>query len=135
MPQTQRIYSPAEAAAVSGIGVKTVHNAIDKHIVDAVISLDASRPGPGRRGLTDEHLLRLKLWYGIGSTLASERRQRLFEAIKAAPEADTVRADDLLIIDVAEARRQLRARIDDLEEAEAVIARVPGVMGGEPVFR
>ena len=130
-----RIFTPAEAAAVSDVGIKAVHNAIDKRIVDTV-----ARPGSraGRivhRALTGEGLLQLKLWYGVGSTLAAERRQRLFEAIKAAPSAKTVKADDLLIIDVAEARKQLRTCILDLDEAEAMIGRVSGVMGGEPVFK
>lgn len=126
-----RVYTPAEAAALSGIGIKAVHNAIDKRIVDTV-----TRPGsPKRRALTKENLLRLKLWYGIGSTLAAARRQRLFEEIKAAPKAKTVKADDLLIIDVEEARKQLKTRMSDLDEAEAAIGRVKGVIGGEPVFR
>lgn len=126
-----RVYTPAEAAALSGIGVKAVHNAIDRRIVDTVAG---ARPAT-RRGLTPEGLLRLKLWYGIGATLAAEHRQRLFDEIRAAPQAKTVKADDLLIVDVAEARKQLRARMSDLAEAEAAISKVKGVMGGEPVFR
>jgi uncharacterized protein (DUF433 family) len=126
-----RVYTPAEAAALSGIGIKAVHNAIDKRIVDTVTGARSR----GRRALTQEGLLRLKLWYGIGSTLAAERRQRLFEEIKAAPNARTIKADDLLIIDVAEARKQLKARMSDLDEAEAAIGTVKGVMGGEPVFK
>lgn len=130
-----RIYTPAEAAAISGIGIKAVHNAIDKHIVDTVPAPHSSRGAPKRRALTKDDLLRLKLWYGIGSTLAAEHRRRLFEEIKASPAARTVKADDLLIVDVGEARRQLKARLDDLDEAEAMVERVKGVMGGEPVFK
>jgi uncharacterized protein (DUF433 family) len=130
-----RIYTPAEAAAVSEIGVKAVHNAIDKKIVETV-ARPVSRGAPiPRRALTGDGLLRLKLWYGVGATLAAERRQRLFDAIKAKPSAKTIKADDLLIIDVAEARRQVTARIRDLDEAEAVIHRVKGLMDGEPVFK
>ncbi len=134
MSAAARVYTPAEAAVVSQIGIKAVHNAIDKRIVDTV-SGGAPAKTVRRRALTGEGLLRLKLWYGVGSTLAADRRQRLFEAIKAEPAAKTVRADDLLIIDVAEARKQLNARIRDLDEAEATIGRVKGVMGGEPVFK
>ncbi|MBZ9743562.1 MULTISPECIES: DUF433 domain-containing protein [unclassified Mesorhizobium] len=130
-----RVYTPAEAAAVSGIGIKAVHNAIDKHIVDAVPSAVQRAGGIVRRALTGEDLLRLKLWYGVGATLTADRRRRLFEEIKAAPTAMTVRADDLLIVDIAEARKQLKARIVDLDEAEAAIGRVKGVVGGEPVFK
>lgn len=122
-------YTPAEAAAVSEIGVKSVHNAIDKNII------------PGRftenrvRSINDDDLLRLKLWYGVGSILSAERRKRLFDAIAENPDADTVRADDYLIIDVAKAREQLSARADALREAERLISSTRGVVGGEPVFK
>ncbi|MGH6860419.1 MAG: DUF433 domain-containing protein [Phyllobacterium sp.] len=126
---TEAAARPAEAAAVSEIGVKSVHNAIDKRIIESRV---ANRQG---RALTDDDLLRLKLWYGVGSILTAERRKRLFEAIKSNPSAATVRADDYLIVDVARAREQLAARADALREAETVIESVKGVLGGEPVFK
>lgn len=133
MAMSARIYTPAEAAAVSGVGVKAVHNAIDKRIVET--RPDPRSRGATRRALTRDDLLRLKLWYGVGSILAADRRQRLFDEIKAAPDAATVRADDLLIVDVAEARRQLDAKIRALDEAEAAIHQQKDILGGEPVFR
>jgi hypothetical protein len=48
--------------------------------------------------------------------------------------AKTVKADDLLIVDVAEARKQLKALILDLDE-QRPNGRVKGVIGGEPVFK
>ncbi|MBY5834502.1 DUF433 domain-containing protein [Rhizobium ruizarguesonis] len=121
-------YTPAEAAAVSEIAIKSVHNAIDKRIV-------ANRPSSTEgRALTEEDLLRLKLWYGVGSILSAERRKRLFDTIDENPGADTVRADDYLIIDVARAREQLATRAEALREAEKLIQSVKGVVGGEPVF-
>lgn len=129
MGAAHREYTPAEAAAVSGIAVKTVHNAIDKRI----ISTASSRTGG--RALTDDDLLHLKLWYGVGSILSAERRKRLFDAIANDPDAETVRADDYLIVDVARAREQLAARADALREAEALIHSVNGIAGGEAVFK
>jgi uncharacterized protein (DUF433 family) len=131
MPADLRLYTPAEAAAVNDMGVKVVHNAIDKKIVEP-----APRSAKGsERMLTADDLLRLKLWHGVGSVLSAERRKRLFEAIAAKPAARTVKADDLLIIDVAAARRQVAAGVKDLQEAEAAIHRVKAVMGGDPVFK
>lgn len=127
MVQMSRAYTPAEAAAVSEIAVKSVHNAIDKRIIARRLSEDG-------RALSDDDLLRLKLWYGVGSILSAERRQRLFDTIDQNPDADTVRADDYLIVDVARAREQLAARAEALHEAERVIGSVKGVLGGEPVF-
>lgn len=133
MALVHREYTAAEAAAVSGVTVKSVHNAIDKKIVAA--RPQSSVGGSVRRLLTGDDLLRLKLWYGVGSTLSSERRHRLFEAIKATPQARTVKADELLIVDVAQARKQINAKVEALEEAEAAIHRKKDVMGGEPVFK
>ena len=124
-----REYTPTEAAAVSEIGVKSVHNAIDKRII--------GRPSTSHRSraITDDDLLRLKLWFGVGSILSAERRKRLFAAIDENPEADTVRADDYLIVDVARAREHLAARGEALREADKIIHSVKGVVGGEPVFK
>lgn len=129
MATVAHAYTPAEAAAVSEIAIKSVHNAIDKRII-------ANRPSSTEgRALTEEDLLRLKLWYGVGSILSAERRKRLFDTIDENPGADTVRADDYLIIDVARARQQLATRAEALREAEELIQSVKGVVGGEPVFR
>ncbi|MCG5486322.1 MAG: DUF433 domain-containing protein [Sinorhizobium meliloti] len=126
MATASRAYRPAEAAAVSEIAVKSVHNAIDKRIIATQL---------GGRALTDEDLLRLKLWYGVGSILSAERRKRLFDTIDQNPEVDTVRADDYLIVDVARAREQLAARAEALREAEQMALSVKGLVGGEPVFK
>jgi uncharacterized protein (DUF433 family) len=129
MVTTTRAYTPAEAAAVSEIAVKSVHNAIDKRII-------ATHPDNNMgRALDDDDLLRLKLWYGVGSILTAERRKRLFDTIDQNPDANTVRADDYLIIDVARAREQLAARAKALDEAEKIIHSVKGVGGGEPVYK
>lgn len=129
MAAVSRAYTPTEAAAVSEIAVKSVHNAIDKRIIATRL---VERDG---RALSDDDLLRLKLWYGVGSILSAERRKRLFETIDQHPEAETIRADDYLIIDVARAREQLAARAEALREAEQMVESVKRVMGGEPVFR
>ncbi|MGO7169626.1 DUF433 domain-containing protein [Rhizobium leguminosarum] len=129
MSKALREYTPAEAAAVSEIAVKAVHNAIDKRILSTRLSRTSGR------ALTDDDLLRLKLWYGVGSILSAERRKSLFDAIDQNPHADTVRADDYLIVDVARAREHLAARGEALREAGKIIHSVKGVVGGEPVFK
>lgn len=129
-----RLYTPSQAAAISGVGIKAIHNAIDKRIVSATRRL-CGTAGRAPRTLTADDLLRVKLWYAVGDALSTERRERLFAAIQEQPGARTVKADDLLIVDVAEARRQIAARIRDLEAAEAMVKSDKDVMGGEPVFK
>jgi uncharacterized protein (DUF433 family) len=139
MPDAARLYTPAEAGAVSGLKLKAVHNAIDKRIVEPVAKALAAPAGGGdRRGarfLTGEDLVRLRVWRGVGDTLSAERRQRLFLAIAAKPTAKTVKADELLIVDMGEARRQVDRGVRDLEAAEAIVIRDKATLGGEPVFK
>ena len=133
MDSQVRNFTPAEAATISGIAVKAVHNAIDKDIVHSIETV-----GQGRllkRRLTREAILELKLWYGVGASLSASRRQRLFDEIKAKPLAKTVKADDLLIVDVEEARRQIARNFGLLQEAEAAVEVRKEVLGGMPVFR
>ncbi|HEY1753613.1 MAG TPA: DUF433 domain-containing protein [Caulobacteraceae bacterium] len=136
MSDATRLYTAAEASAVSGLKLKAVHNAIDKRVVEPVTKAAGPRGASrvGRRYLTGEDLVRLRVWRGVGDTLSAERRRRLFVAIAAAPKARTVKADDLLIVDVGEARRQVDRGVRDLEAAEAVVAKDKRVLGGEPVF-
>ena len=139
MSGAARLYTPAEAGAVSGLKLKAVHNAIDKHVVAPVAEARAPAAGGGKRMgprlLTGEDLVRLRVWRGVGDALSAERRQRLFAAIAAMPAAETVKADELLIVDVAEARKQVQRGIRDLDEAESVVVKDKATLGGEPVFK
>jgi uncharacterized protein (DUF433 family) len=56
-------------------------------------------------------------------------------AVAAKPTAKTVKADELLIVDVGEARKQVDRGVRDLEAAEAMVSRDKGTLGGEPVFK
>jgi uncharacterized protein (DUF433 family) len=127
-----RLFSPTEAAAVAGISAKAVNNAIDKRIVMTVRSAGKTAR---QRSVSSDGLLQLKLWSHVGGILSQERRERLFEAIMLEPNASQVRAADLLIIDVAEARKQIAERTQELEDAEAMIGKDKAIMGGEPIFK
>ncbi|MEO8812957.1 MAG: DUF433 domain-containing protein [Caulobacteraceae bacterium] len=138
MADAARLYTPAEAGAVSGLKLKAVHNAIDKRIVEPVAKARVAPIGAIHRTprfLTGEDLVRLRVWRGVGDTLSAERRQLLFVAIAAKPAAKTVKADELLIVDVGEARKQVDRGVRDLEAAEAVVAKDKATLGGEPVFK
>jgi uncharacterized protein (DUF433 family) len=134
MPEPARLYTPAEAAAVSGLALKAVNNAIDKHIVDV-----AGPPAAGkrtvRRYLTGSHLLCLRLEHGLAGRLPVDRRQGLFREVAARPEAKLLKADDLLFVDVGAARREVVVRLRDLNEAERLINVDKETLGGEPVFK
>jgi len=138
MSDVARLYTPAEAGAVSGLNLKAVHNAIDKRVVEPMArELGSAETQTGRtsRFLTGADLLRLRVWRGVGDSLSAERRRALFSAIDASPEAGTLKADELLIVDVGEARRQVERGVRDLHDAEAIVVKDKGILGGEPVFK
>ena len=61
MTTGHRLYSPTEAAALSGIGLKAVNNAIAKHVV-TLSRVTANRGSKAPRALKYDDLIRLKLW-------------------------------------------------------------------------
>jgi len=127
-----RTFTPAEAAAVAGVDVKAVQNAIDKRIVIA-----HSRPGAirSKRTLTDLSVLKVKIWKEMGGALTPERRLALFAEIERQPRAKTVKAGEYLIVDVGAARKDIEKGVRDLALAEAEITTSKAVLGGEPVFK
>lgn len=138
MPVTDvRLYTPAQASAVSGLNPKAVQNAIDKRVVQPVVT-GAGRPkSPTATGqrigrlLTVEDLVRLRLYHGV----PADRRSRVFKEMAARPSARTVDAGDFLLVDVSAARRQVAERVRQLEVAERAIHRDKAILGGEPVFK
>ncbi len=132
MSIASRTFTPAEAAAVAGVEVKAVQNAIDKRIVMA-----QSLPGAVRskRALSDLSVLKLKLWKELGGALSQERRLALFAEIEREPGVKTVKAGDYLIVDVGAARKHIEKGARDLALAEGEVTTDHAVLGGEPVFK
>jgi uncharacterized protein (DUF433 family) len=134
MSATVRLYTPAEAAAVSGLALRAVNNVIDKRIVEVAKPVAVGKRSV-RRYLTGSHLLCLRLEHGLAGRLPVDRRQGLFREVAAQPGAKMLKADDLLFVDVDAARRDVTARMHDLEEAERLIHSDKETLGGEPVFK
>jgi len=137
---TERLFTPAEAAAICGLKSFDVQNAIDRRIVGAVWKAREDRAGdagPRNSGLflNVEGLVWLQIWRSIGETLSLAHRQSLWAALSEAPLARWVRITDLLIVDVETARNQVAARIAELAAAEAIIAAGEGELAGEFVFK
>ena len=111
---------------------------IDLGIVEPMANTRTVKVGVVRRAprfLTGEDLVRLRVWRGVGDTLSAERRHLLFVEIAARPTAKTVKADELLIVDIGEARKQVDRGLRDLEAAEAIVTKDKTTLGGEPVVK
>jgi uncharacterized protein (DUF433 family) len=134
MPPPARLYTPAEAAAISGLPIKAVNNAIDKHIVDVPRTATAGRKVV-RRYLTKGHLICFRLERGLVGSLPVERRRILFKSVTAQPASEHVDADDVLTVNVAKARFQIEERARRLAEAEGLIHSDKDTLNGEPVIK
>jgi uncharacterized protein (DUF433 family) len=134
MTEYARLYTPSEAAAVSGLALKAVNNVIDKHIVDIAKPASTGKRA-ARRYLTGNHLLCLRLEHGLAGRLPIDCRQGLFREVTSKPDVQLLKADDLLLVDVGAARRDVDARLRDLDEAEGLIQIDKETLGGEPVFK
>jgi hypothetical protein len=109
MTDQGRLYTPSEAAAVSGLALKAVNNVIDKNIVDVARPASTGKRAV-RRYLTRNHLLCFRLEHGLAGRLPVDRRQGLFREVASKPDAQLLKADDLLLVDVGAARRRERRR-------------------------
>jgi uncharacterized protein (DUF433 family) len=124
------LFTPTEAAVLTGLSLKAVNNAIDKKTVSAV-------PGEeGGRLLDARALMSLSIERRLSDRIATpELRRRVFDALAAAPRNEISLEGGLLKIDLREPRRELAASMRDLRRARRHVVSDPEILGGEPVFR
>jgi uncharacterized protein (DUF433 family) len=124
------LFTPTEAAVLTGLSLKAVNNAIDKKTVSAV-------PGQeGGRLLDARALMSLSIERRLSDRIATpELRRRVFDALAAAPRNEISLEGGLLKIDLREPRRELAASMRDLRRARHIVVSDPEILGGEPVFR
>jgi uncharacterized protein (DUF433 family) len=126
-----RCFTPGEAALLSGIALKRVHNAIDKHIVETT----SGGTHASLRSLALDQLLLLKLWAEIGEYLNEERRMKLSAVLAALPRQSRARIDPFVTVEIAPARRAIESKLRELEAADSIVERRRSVLRGEPVFK
>ena len=131
---SERLFTPTEAAVVTGLDLKAVQRAIGAGTVR--VRHTAKRRGKGRERRVDEAtLVCLRLERDLLGALPVEGRRHLFASIYEQPGKKTVRATDVLVVDVETARRQVATNLRSLRRAETLVRSDPEIMGGEPVFR
>lgn len=124
------LFTPTEAAVLTGLPLKAVNNAIDKKTISAV-------PGEeGGRLLDARALVSLSIERRLSDRLATpELRRRVFDALADAPRNAVSLEGGLLKIDLREPRRALAASLRDLRRARRLVVSDPEILGGDPVFR
>ena len=126
---TPALFTPTEAAVLTGLPVKAVNNAIDKRTV-------ATLPGRSSGRLLDcRALVSLVLERRLADRFVPGLRRQVFDALVDAPR-DTMSLDGgFLKIDLHGPRRELAISIRSLRRARGLVVTDPEIMGGEPVFR
>jgi uncharacterized protein (DUF433 family) len=123
------LFTPTEAAVLTGLTLKAVNNAIDKKTIAAVAGEE------GGRLLDARALVSLALERRLADRVAPELRRQVFEALASSPRTTVSLEGGLVKIDLREPRREVATSLRDLRRARRLAVSDPEIMGGEPVFR
>jgi uncharacterized protein (DUF433 family) len=129
MQTHETLFTPTEAAVLTGLPLKAVNNAIDKKTVSAVAGEE------GGRLLDARALVSLALERRLADRVAPELRRQVFDALAEAPRNSVSLEGGLLKIDLREPRRALAASLRDLRRARRIVVSDSEILGGDPVFR
>jgi uncharacterized protein (DUF433 family) len=130
MQTHESLFTPTEAAVLTGLPLKAVNNAIDKKTISAV-------PGEeGARLLDARALVSLSIERRLSDRIATpELRRKVFDALAGAPRNVLSLEGGLIKIDLRAPRRELAASMRDLRRARRLVVSDPEILGGDPVFR
>jgi uncharacterized protein (DUF433 family) len=123
------LFTPTEAAVLTGLPLKAVNNAIDKKTISAV---------PGKEGgrlLDARALVSLSIERRLSDRIAPELRRQVFDALADTPRNVVSLEGGLLKIDLREPRRELATSLRELRRARRLVVSDPEILGGDPVFR
>jgi uncharacterized protein (DUF433 family) len=124
------LFTPTEAAVLTGLSLKAVNNAIDKKTVSAVPDEE------GGRLLDARALVSLSVERRLSAGIATpELRRKVFDALAEAPRNVVSLEGGLIKIDLRQPRRELAASMRDLRRARRMVVSDPEILGGDPVFR
>jgi uncharacterized protein (DUF433 family) len=128
-PHDSSLFTPTEAAVLTGLPLKAVNNAIDKKTISAVTGQE------GGRLLDARALVSLSLERRLSDRIAPELRRQVFDALAESPRNVVSLEGGLVKIDLREPRRQLATSLRELRRARRLVVSNPEIMGGDPVFR
>jgi uncharacterized protein (DUF433 family) len=123
------LFTPTEAAVLTGLTLKAVNNAIDKKTISAVAGEE------GGRLLDARALVSLALERWLADRVAPELRRQVFEALAESPRNTVSLEGGLVKIDLREPRREVATSLRDLRRARRMVVTDPEIMGGEPMLR
>jgi uncharacterized protein (DUF433 family) len=127
-------YTPAQAAAITGLPLAAVHKAIDSRLIRP----RAARSGATvRRLLSKEQVIYLQLEAEGLRLLPVGTRREIAESIQRSPKIEKlpVANGTALLIEIGAARRAVESQLKQLERMEEMVVSDPEIMRGTPVFK
>ena len=127
-------YTPAQAAAITGLPLAAVHKAIDSRLIRP----RSARSGTAvRRLLTKEQLIYLQLEAEGLRLLPVGTRREIAELIQRSPKTENlpVANGTALLIEIGTARRAVESQLKQLARMEELVVSDPEIMRGTPVFK
>lgn len=127
-------YTPAQASAITGLPLATIHKAIDSRLIRP---RSARSGGSVRRLLTKEQLIYLQLEAEGLRLLPVGIRREIAESIQRSPETEKlpVANGTALLIEIGTARRVVESQLKQMARMEEMVVSDPEIMRGTPVFR
>ncbi len=127
-------YTPAQAAAITGLPLAAVHKAIDSRL----LRTRSARAGATvRRLLTKEQLIYLQLEAEGLRLLPVGTRREIAESIQRSPKIEKlpVANGTALLIEIGAARRAVENQLKRLARMKEMVVSDPEIMRGTPVFK
>jgi len=126
-------YTPAQAAAVTGLPLAAVHKAIDTRLIRP---RSKRTGGTVRRLLTKEQLIYLQLEAEGLRLLPVGTRREIAGAIQRSPKTDVLAVGNgtALFVEFKSARRKVETQLKQLAHIEEMVVSDPEIMRGTPVF-
>src|SRR5271155_2211114 len=129
MQPHETLFTPTEAAVLTGLSLKAVNNAIDKKTISAVAGEE------GGRLLDERALISLAIERLLADRFAPELRRQVFDALAESPRNVVSLEGGRVKIDLREPRRELATSLRELRRARRLVVSDPEILGGDPVFR
>jgi uncharacterized protein (DUF433 family) len=127
-------YTPAQAAAITGLPLAAVHKAIDSRLIRPKSSRTR---GSVRRLLTKEQLIYLQLEAEGLRLLPVGARREIADCIQRSPKVDLMAIGNgtFLFVEFKAARGKVESQLKQLAHIEEMVVSDPEIMRGTPVFR
>jgi uncharacterized protein (DUF433 family) len=125
---TSEVLTANEAASVTRVPLKQVHRIIDAGLLRGRVEMRR-----GSRVIVGSGLVGLRLAWLTAETLTPTARRRIVERA-IATDATSVVAADPLKVDLKPIAAEVKIGLYRLRKAKVMVARDPGILGGQPVF-